>query len=286
MAIGRTFEEALMKAVRGAEISHLSLNTPELKELPEEEIRRRIGVCDDRRLFVVYEALQRGISPEEIHAVTKIDNWFLNKLLRLVDLEHRLAEEPLTKTLYLEAKQSGYPDKVIASLSGDPLPEHRYPSYKMVDTCAGEFAAETPYFYAAYDEENEAAEFIQEHGSQKPTVVVFGSGPIRIGQGIEFDYASVHCVWALKEAGYEVVIVNNNPETVSTDFDTADRLYFEPLTPEDALGVIHTEQPVGVVVAFGGQTAIKLTSALSKAGVPDPRDPGGQHRCGRRPGAL
>ena len=267
MAIGRTFEEALMKAVRGAEISHLSLDTPELRELPEEELRRRIGVCDDRRLFVVFEALRRGIPPQEIHAVTKIDSWFLHKLLRLVELENRLAAGPVTSALYLEAKQAGYPDRVIAALSGGPLPEHRYPVYKMVDTCAGEFAAETPYFYASYDEENEAETFIREHGGDKKTVVVFGSGPIRIGQGIEFDYASVHSVWALKEAGYEVVIVNNNPETVSTDFDTADRLYFEPLTPEDALGVIHTERPYGVVVAFGGQTAIKLTAALAGAGV-------------------
>ena len=267
MSIGRTFEEALMKAVRGAEISHMSLHTPELEALPDEELRRRIGVCDDRRLFVIFEALSRGIQPEEIHAVTKIDTWFLYKLVRLVELESRLKKEPLTDPLYLEAKQTGYPDSVIASLSGRPLPQHRFPGYKMVDTCAGEFAANTPYFYASYDEENEAEAFIRSHPSGKKTVIVFGSGPIRIGQGIEFDYASVHSVWALKEAGYEVVIVNNNPETVSTDFDTADRLYFEPLTPEDALGVIHTEQPYGVVVAFGGQTAIKLTAALSKAGV-------------------
>ena len=197
-------------------------------------------MCDDRRLFVIFEALSRGIQPEEIHAVTKIDTWFLYKLVRLVELESRLKKEPLTDPLYLEAKQTGYPDSVIASLSGRPLPQHRFPGYKMVDTCAGEFAANTPYFYASYDEENEAEAFIRSHPSGKKTVIVFGSGPIRIGQGIEFDYASVHSVWALKEAGYEVVIVNNNPETVSTDFDTADRLYFEPLTPEDALGVIHT----------------------------------------------
>ena len=160
----------------------------------------------------------------------------------------------------------GYPDKAIERLSGEKVPMHRDPVYKMVDTCAAEFAAETPYFYATYDDENEAKEFLDER-PKKPCVVVLGSGPIRIGQGIEFDYASVHCVWMLKQAGYDVVMINNNPETVSTDFDTADRLYFEPLTAEDVLGVIATEKPVGVVAAFGGQTAIKLTHALEQAGV-------------------
>ena len=267
MAIGQTFEEALMKAVRGAEISHDSLNSPELKDLSDEEIRARLKECDDRRLFVVFEALKRGVSPEDIHAVTSIDCWFLNKLRKLTAMEERLEKEPMTEDLYLDAKKMGYPDKVIQRLSGHPVPFQRFAGYKMVDTCAAEFAAQTPYFYASYDEENEALDFIRARNSGKKTVVVFGSGPIRIGQGIEFDYASVHCVWALKEAGYEVVIVNNNPETVSTDFDTADRLYFEPLTVEDVMSILHTEQPYGVVVAFGGQTAIKLTKALSDAGV-------------------
>ena len=182
-------------------------------------------------------------------------------------LEARLSAEPLTDALYREAKRMGYPDKVIQSISGQEIKTPLLPVYKMVDTCAAEFRAETPYFYAAYAEENEAAEFLARRRGQRKTVLVFGSGPIRIGQGIEFDYASVHCVWALRKRGYEVVIVNNNPETVSTDFDTADRLYFEPLTPEDVMGVIATEKPYGVVVAFGGQTAIKLTNFLSEQGV-------------------
>lgn len=267
MAIGQTFEEALMKAVRGAEISHNSLNSPSLKALSDAEIRTRLNVCDDERLFVVFEALKRGISVEEIHTVTMIDEWFLYKLCRLVELENELSQGELSDEIYLRAKKCGYPDKVIRELSGCEITHPRFASYKMVDTCAAEFAAQTPYFYSSYDEENEAKEFIQQKGSEKKTVIVFGSGPIRIGQGIEFDYASVHCVWALKRAGFEVVIVNNNPETVSTDFDTADRLYFEPLTNEDVMSIIHTEQPFGVVVAFGGQTAIKLTNYLSKHGV-------------------
>jgi len=267
MSIGQSFEEAIMKAVRGAEISHDSLNTPHLMELSDEEIRSKLWVQDDERLFVLFEALKRGVTPDEIFAITKIDRWFLYKLLHLVEAERELASEPLTDERYLMAKKLGYPDKVIERLSGAKIPHKRFASYKMVDTCAAEFAAETPYFYSSFDEENEAAEFIAHRNSGKKTVIVFGSGPIRIGQGIEFDYASVHCVWALKEAGYEVVIVNNNPETVSTDFDTADRLYFEPLTAEDVMSVIETEKPFGVVVAFGGQTAIKLTKALSDAGV-------------------
>ena len=196
-----------------------------------------------------------------------IDEWFLNKLLHLVKFEERLAEEPLTQELYHEAKVLGYPDKAIERISGQKIQKHENAVFKMVDTCAAEFAAQTPYFYSTYDEENEAAEFIAEKNDKKPTIIVFGSGPIRIGQGIEFDYASVHCVWSLKKAGYQVVIVNNNPETVSTDFDTADRLYFEPLTPEDVMNIIQVEKPYGVVVAFGGQTAIKLTKFLDESGV-------------------
>ena len=267
MAIGQTFEEAIIKAVRGAEISLDTLNSPKLKELSDAEIKAKVSVCDDERLFVIYEALQRGVSVDYIHDVTKIDEWFLYKLVKLVQMEQELAKGELTDELYLKAKRMGYLDKVIKRISGCEIAHPRFPVYKMVDTCAAEFAAETPYFYASYDEENEALEFLEHDDPNRKTVIVFGSGPIRIGQGIEFDYASVHCVWALKKAGYEVVIVNNNPETVSTDFDTSDRLYFEPLTPEDVMGVIHTEKPYGVVVAFGGQTAIKLAKFLDDQGI-------------------
>ena len=271
MAIGQSFEEAIMKAVRGAAISHDDLNSPKLKGLSDEEIRAKLHNCDDERLFVVYEALKRGVTPAEIHDITMIDNWFLNKLMKLVDMDVALEKgDPsgiIAEDLYLQAKKLGYPDKVMKRLSGCKIQNPRYASYKMVDTCAAEFKAQTPYFYSSFDEENEAAQFIARKGSDKKTIIVFGSGPIRIGQGIEFDYASVHCVWALKQAGFEVVIVNNNPETVSTDFDTADRLYFEPLTNEDVMSIIQTEKPFGVVVAFGGQTAIKLTNFLSESGV-------------------
>lgn len=266
MAIGVSFEQAIMKAVRGAEISLDSLNLPKLAALSDDEIFSRLSVCDDERLFVVFEAIKRGITCETIHGITMIDLWFLYKLNHLVRLEKRMAGG-LTDELYREAKKRGYPDKVIERISGKKIENPIRAVYKMVDTCAAEFAAQTPYFYSTYDEENEAAQFISEHGSGKKTVIVFGSGPIRIGQGIEFDYASVHCVWALKQAGFDVVIINNNPETVSTDFDTADRLYFEPLTPEDVMNVIHTEKPYGVVVAFGGQTAIKLANFLEAQGV-------------------
>ncbi|MEN6459899.1 MAG: carbamoyl-phosphate synthase large subunit [Syntrophomonas sp.] len=267
MAIGTSFEQAIMKAVRGAEISLDSLNLPKLKDLTDAQIEQMLTECNDERLFVIFAALQRGISCEFIHEVTKIDRWFLNKLAHLAELEKDLAVGHLTPELYKMAKKLGYLDKAIESLTGCKIPQPLKSSYKMVDTCAAEFEAETPYFYSTYDKVNEAEHFIKARNSGKKTIIVFGSGPIRIGQGIEFDYASVHCVWALKRAGYEVVIVNNNPETVSTDFDTADRLYFEPLTSEDALNVIETEQPFGVVVAFGGQTAIKLTKSLEAHGV-------------------
>lgn len=267
MAIGTNFEQAIMKAVRGAEISLDSLNLPKLKGLSDTQIEKLLAVCDDERLFVVYEALKRGIAVDDINAVTKIDSWFISKLANLMVLEQELEDGPLTKELYRKAKTLGYPDKTIERMSGCSIKEPIFASYKMVDTCAAEFEAETPYFYATYDEVNEARQFIETRNSKKETIIVFGSGPIRIGQGIEFDYASVHCVWALQEAGYEVVIVNNNPETVSTDFDTADRLYFEPLTGEDVMNVIHTEKPYGVVVAFGGQTAIKLTKIMETQGV-------------------
>lgn len=268
MAIGATFEEAIMKAVRGAEIGHDCLISPKLAEFTDEEIKEKVAVCDDQRLFVVYEALRRGITKEYIHDITKIDLWFLSKLNKLIDCEKELAKGNLTDALYKKAKFLGYPDKVIKRISGCEIKKPLHASFKMVDTCAAEFSAETPYFYSSYDREDEASEFIKHHSDKgKGTIIVFGSGPIRIGQGIEFDYASVHCVWALKKQGYQVVIVNNNPETVSTDFDTADRLYFEPLTNEDVMNVINVEKPYGVVVAFGGQTAIKLTKFLSENGV-------------------
>ncbi|SHI06146.1 carbamoyl-phosphate synthase large subunit [Sporobacter termitidis DSM 10068] len=272
MAIGTTFEEAIMKAVRGAEIGHDSLIDKTCRSQDTETLRRRLHDTTDERIFVVYEALTRGVTVDEIFESTKIDRWFLNKLLNLVNMDAALAQgaardESLDEALYIGAKRMGYPDRLIESLSGLKITNRRRAVFKMVDTCAAEFSAETPYFYSTYDSENEAAEFIKAKSSSKKTVIVFGSGPIRIGQGIEFDYASVHCVWALKAAGYEVVIVNNNPETVSTDFDTADRLYFEPLTPEDVWNIIETEKPFGAVVAFGGQTAIKLTAFLDKMGV-------------------
>ena len=268
MAIGTSFEQALMKAVRGAEIKMESLTLASLATHSDEEIRNRLSKSDDERLFVVFEALKRGISIQDIHAITMIDEWFLGKLLHMVALETELAKSTeWTEELYERAKQYGYPDSVIKKLTGKDIPRPKSASYKMVDTCAAEFEAQTPYFYATYDEENEAKTFIESHKSEKECIIVLGSGPIRIGQGIEFDYASVHCVWALKEAGYEVVIINNNPETVSTDFDTADRLYFEPLTPEDVMNVIRVENPMGVVVAFGGQTAIKLTHFLHQQGI-------------------
>ena len=269
MSIGSSFEEAIMKAVRGAEISHNTLNDKLLKALSTEEIHEKLHECTDLRLFVVYEALKRGIAVEEINRITAIDKWFLFKLMNLIKMEEALANcEELTDDLYLQAKRMGFLDQIIKEISGKEIKHPRHAVYKMVDTCAGEFVANTPYFYSSYEDENEAAEFIAKHSDpSKKKVIVFGSGPIRIGQGIEFDYASVQCVWSLKRAGYEVVIVNNNPETVSTDFDTADRLYFDPLTVEDVMSIIATEQPWGVVVAFGGQTAIKLTKAMSEAGV-------------------
>ena len=267
MSIGVSVEQALMKAVRGAEIGCDTMRMKAMQELNTEELMELIGKCTDQRMFAMYEAIARGVSLEELHELTKIDMFFLNKYLNIYNMEKRLSEGNVDEETYLKAKRMGYPDKAIERLSGAPVPCHRDPVYKMVDTCAAEFAAQTPYFYATYDDENEAALFLEERKEKKPCVVVLGSGPIRIGQGIEFDYASVHCVWMLKEAGYDVVMINNNPETVSTDFDTADRLYFEPLTPEDVLGIIATEKPVGVVAAFGGQTAIKLTRALQEAGV-------------------
>ncbi len=267
MAIAASFEQALMKAVRGAEIRMDTLRLNKLSGLSDEEVLSGCINVTDERLFYVYEALSRGKTVDELHALTMIDEWFLSKLENLLKMEARLSQEKLTDDLYRAAKRMGYTDLSIERLSGQKVQNPLPISYKMVDTCAAEFAAETPYFYASFDRENEAAAFLGEHSAGKKRAIVLGSGPIRIGQGIEFDYASVHCVSTLKQQGYEVAMINNNPETVSTDFDTADRLYFEPLTSEDVAGVIATEKPDGVVVAFGGQTAIKLTRALSKMGV-------------------
>lgn len=267
MAIGTSFEQAMMKAVRSIELGIDTMNLKKLESKSTGEILQMLKTIDDERSFQVYEALKRGITIDEIHEITKIDKWFLSKLMNLVNLEKWLADGELTKEKYNIAKQYGYLDSTIERLSGQKCPLRRRAVFKMVDTCAGEFKAETPYFYSTFDEENEARQFIDRTNSGKKKVIVFGSGPIRIGQGIEFDYCSVHCVWTLKELGYEAVICNNNPETVSTDFDTGDRLYFDPLTKEDVEAIIETEQPYGVVVQFGGQTAIKLTRHLSDMGV-------------------
>ncbi|WP_300764501.1 carbamoyl-phosphate synthase large subunit, partial [uncultured Oscillibacter sp.] len=264
MAIAPSFEMALMKAVRGAETGMDSLNRRNTESAPIWERLRRV---DDRRLFTIFEAMKSSVSVEEIFSITKIDRWFLWKLRGLADFEQALEGEGLTAERYAEGKRLGYPDETLLRLSGaDRLPEEpRKAVYKMVDTCGAEFDAETPYFYSSFDRFCESRAFPR---SGRPVILVLGSGPIRIGQGIEFDYSSVHCVWTLKELGYDVVIVNNNPETVSTDYDTADRLYFEPLYPDDVMHIIEVEKPVGVVVAFGGQTAIKLTKFLDRQGIP------------------
>lgn len=269
MAIGTSFEQAMMKAVRSIELGLDTLDYKILKDKTDDEVLQLLYQCDDQRIFVVFEALKRGITPDTIFDITKIDRWFTNKLKNLVDLQNYLADGNLDEKKYRIAKQYGFLDETIERISGCKVEQSmkRYASYKMVDTCAAEFAAETPYFYSTYDDENEAKQFLAKHPTGKKKVLVIGSGPIRIGQGIEFDYCSVHCVWALKEEGYEAIIANNNPETVSTDFDTSDRLYFDPLTEEDIDQLIETENPWGVVVQFGGQTAIKLTRHLQEKGV-------------------
>ena len=261
MSIATSFEAAIMKAVRGAEIGIDTLNMPAISEYDSEKL---MAACDDRRIFAVFKALKEGISVDRIFQITKIDRFFINKLKNLADFETAIAGKALDKEQYLTGKRLGYTDKALERISGNKVPEHRNAVYKMVDTCAAEFDAETPYFYSSYADEDEAYRHIDRN---KKTVLVLGSGPIRIGQGIEFDYSSVHCAWAIKREGYEVSIINNNPETVSTDFDVADRLYFEPLTPEDVDNVIAVEKPIGVVVAFGGQTAIKLTKHLDEKGI-------------------
>lgn len=261
MSIAPNFEMAVMKAVRGAEIGLDTLNNP---ALDSEDMQETLSLQDDNRLFRVFKALKEGVTIEEIHRITMIDEWFLGKLKNLADFEKEICAKPLSEEQYLKGKKLGYTDKALEKLSGGTLAYHRDCVYKMVDTCGAEFEAQTPYFYSTYDNHCEARAI---HKTDKEKIIVLGSGPIRIGQGIEFDYSCVHCVWALKELGYEVIIINNNPETVSTDFDTGDRLYFEPLTEEDVMHIIKAENPIGVVVAFGGQTAIKLTKFLDKNGI-------------------
>ena len=270
MSICNNFEGALMKAIRSLEQHVDSLMSYDFKKLSEEELTEELKIVDDMRIWRIADAVRRGISYEEIHAVTKIDLWFIDKIAVLVEMEQALISQELTEDLLREAKRIEFPDNVIARLTGkkeEEIKELRHEwgitaAYKMVDTCAAEFAAATPYYYSVYGGENEA-----EGKSEKKKVLVLGSGPIRIGQGIEFDFCSVHCTWAFKKEGYETIIINNNPETVSTDFDIADKLYFEPLTPEDVENVVNIEKPDGAVVQFGGQTAIKLTEALMKMGV-------------------
>ena len=271
MAICNNFEGGLMKAIRSLEQHVDSLIYEDYSEKTEEEIIEMLHRVDDRRIFVIAEAIRRGISYDVIHEITKIDVWFIDKIAILVEMEQALSKEPLTKELLAEAKRLEFPDCVIAKLTNKTEKEIKElrcsygikAAFKMVDTCAAEFEASTPYYYSVFGSENEVVET-----TGKKKVLVLGSGPIRIGQGIEFDFCSVHCTWAFAKAGFETIIVNNNPETVSTDFDIADKLYFEPLTPEDVENIVELEKPDGAVVQFGGQTAIKLTEALMKMGVP------------------
>mgnify|MGYP004455799499 FL=1 len=270
MSICNNFEGALMKAIRSLEQHVDSLMSYDFTGLTDDELEKQLAVVDDRRIWVIAEALRRGVKYEHIHEITKIDLWFIDKIAILVEMENRLKTEELTVELLKEAKRIEFPDNVISQLTDideADIKQMRYDNgivaaYKMVDTCAAEFAAETPYYYSVFGSENEAAET---HPQKK--VLVLGSGPIRIGQGVEFDYCSVHCTWAFAKEGWETIIVNNNPETVSTDFDIADKLYFEPLTAEDVESIVNIEKPDGAVVQFGGQTAIKLTEALMKMGV-------------------
>jgi carbamoyl-phosphate synthase large subunit len=271
MSICTNFEGALMKAIRSLEQNIYSLHYENYEEYTTEDIKEKLHYIDDRRIFVIAEAIRRGISFEEIHCITKVDIWFIDKIAHLVEMEIALKKQPLTKDLLEEAKRLEYPDRVIAQLSRKSIEEVKklrketfriLPAFKMVDTCAAEFEATTPYYYSCFGSVNEV---LPDKKAKK--VIVLGSGPIRIGQGIEFDYCSVHSVWALRRSGYETIIINNNPETVSTDFDIADKLYFEPLTPEDVENIVDLEQPDGAVVQFGGQTAIKLTEALLNMGV-------------------
>ncbi|MCR4823569.1 MAG: carbamoyl-phosphate synthase large subunit [Treponema sp.] len=281
MAIGQNFEEAILKAARGLEVGVKDLNLKFFQEESDEKIRERVSQCTDQRIFAIYQALKRHIlTVEEIHEITRIDEWFLWKLEKICRMEKEQSSSGSNSLSSSDSNSLSSSDSNSLSSSGSNslsssglTRRSLFPpkSFKMVDTCAGEFDAETPYFYSTVSGENEAENYLKEmrpaNPNKKGTIVVLGSGPIRIGQGIEFDYASVQCVWSLKKLGYEVAIVNNNPETVSTDFDTADRLYFEPLTPEDVMNVLAVEKPLGVVVAFGGQTAIKLTKFLDNQGI-------------------
>ena len=271
MSICDNFEGALMKAIRSLEQHVDSLMSYDYSYLTGEELLEVLKVVDDRRIWKIAEAIRQGISYDEIHRVTKIDKWFIDKIAHLVEVELQMKRSALDEDLLREAKRMEFPDNMIAEITGHTEREihdmrHQYgitAAYKMVDTCAAEFAAETPYYYSVYGSENEVTET-----NDRKKVLVLGSGPIRIGQGIEFDFCSVHCTWAFAKEGYETIIVNNNPETVSTDFDIADKLYFEPLTPEDVESIVDLEKPDGAVVQFGGQTAIKLTESLMKMGVP------------------
>ena len=269
MAIERNIEASLLKAVRSLEIGLIHLDLKDLRKLSDSEVFERVKKQNDERFFVIAEAFRRGMAIEAVHEITKIDRFFLRKIHNIVDMEQLIKKGPMTKELMLKAKKMGFADVTIGEYIGKKGLEVRemrkawgiIPTYKMVDTCAAEFDAATPYYYSTYGTEDEVGE------STKKKAIVLGSGPIRIGQGVEFDYCSVHSVWALKELGYETIIINNNPETVSTDFDTADRLYFEPLTIEDVLNVIDREKPEGVIVQFGGQTAINLAGPLAACGV-------------------
>ena len=271
MSICNNFEGALMKALRSLEQHVDSLMSYDFSEYSAEELKERLQIVDDQRIFIIAEAIRKGIDYETIHDITQVDIWFIDKIAILVEMEQELKNSDLTVELLEEAKRLEFPDSVIAKLTGKSEPEIRQMRYdngivaafKMVDTCAAEFEAATPYYYSVFGSENEAVETRPEK-----KVLVLGSGPIRIGQGVEFDYCSVHATWAFSKAGYETIIVNNNPETVSTDFDIADKLYFEPLTPEDVENIVRLEKPDGAVVQFGGQTAIKLTESLMKMGVP------------------
>ncbi|MCR4745428.1 MAG: carbamoyl-phosphate synthase large subunit, partial [Lachnospiraceae bacterium] len=273
MALGNCFEAALMKAIRSLEQHVDCLLSYDFSALSEEQLLKRLEVVDDQRIYVIAEAVRRKISYKTIHEITKVDLWFIDKIAIITEMEARLKSGEKTVELLREAKRIGFPDSVIARLSGTSENEVRavrvqndiVASFKMVDTCAAEFEAATPYFYSVYGGEDESGE-VTSTGKKK--ILVLGSGPIRIGQGIEFDFCSVHATWAFSKAGYETIIINNNPETVSTDFDIADKLYFEPLTEEDVANVVNVEKPDGAVVQFGGQTAIKLTEALMRMGVP------------------
>lgn len=269
MSIDRSFEGALLKAVRSLEIGLHGLHVPAIAQYSTDEVYKKLSLVNDERLFVIAEALRRGISVDEIHAITKVDRFFLNKILKIINIEAQLVKDGLQPDLLQAAKKIGLADKTISELTNETVSNIRLlrkqhdiiPCYKMVDTCAAEFEALTPYYYSTYAQEDEVSV------TDRRKVIVLGSGPIRIGQGIEFDYCSVHSVWALRELGVESIIINNNPETVSTDFDTSDRLYFEPLTSEDVLNIIDKEKPDGVIVQFGGQTAINLAEPLAKAGI-------------------